>query len=92
MQNGKLPKFVYRIVEPSDWNRDDEYLLPSPFYKRIHASSSPELKYGKTGDLILQIRYSESDEWHPKRALTGALYAVTYNKISKRKIKIIGRV
>ena len=89
MQNGKLPKFVYRIVEPSDWNQDAEYLLPSPFYKRIHASSKPELKYGKTGDLILQIRYSESDEWHPKRALGGQLYAVTYNKISKHKIKII---
>jgi len=89
LTNGSPPKFLYRIVDPLEYEEalQTGFLIPSQFYKRIHASVKPASQYGSRGFKVLRIEYSDSDGWHPKQG--DVVYAVTYKKIPMRKIKVI---
>ncbi|WGH49858.1 hypothetical protein [Alishewanella phage vB_AspM_Slickus01] len=93
LEDGSAPDYLYRIVDIGEYEQamTDGFLKPSEFYKRIHASSKPEKMYGKRGDYILQIKYTDSHKWTPKQASTG-MYAVTYEKVPMKFVKVIGRI
>lgn len=94
LSDSSTPNFLYRVVSQEEMDNINETgkITPSEFYKVIHASIVPELKYGKNGDYLLKIRYSDSDGWRPKSALDQTIYAVTNNLISKSRIAEITKI
>lgn len=85
-------QYFYRIVDKQEWMNalSTGFLMPSEFYKRIHASYEPEYQYGKRGDIVLQIKYDSADEWFEKQG--DKVYLVTYNKVSIDKITPIKQI
>jgi len=89
-RDGKLfePSFLYRVVSKDEYKQIHQrgYIEPSPFYNRIHASSEPQCRYG---DIVLQIKYVESDGWVAKWG--DELYAVTDRKIPFNRIERVSQ-
>jgi hypothetical protein len=90
--DGSTPDYVYRIIDPREMEVDERYILPSSFYGRIHVSAKPEKQYGKKGDLIIRIKFSDQDGWVSKEGGSGVIYGVTDKPIKKTKIKVIGKI
>ena len=84
---GDVPKNLYRYVSPEEWNQIKETgeMMPSDFYKRIHASASPEERYNEKDNVLLEIEYKPEDSWYAK--MGDKVYGVTTKKIPISRIK-----
>ena len=85
--DGEPVKYLYRTVSKEEYDtiKKTGGISPSAFYGRIHAAAVPV-----GGDdrpyKVLKIEYSPQDQWKPKRAGTGDVYAVTYSTIPMKRI------
>jgi hypothetical protein len=62
--DGETPEVLYRIVSRKEFDKAQESgkFTPSSFYGRIHASSSPDMRYKNApDDVVIEIKYDPDD-------------------------------
>lgn len=90
--DGEPPEVLYRIVSRKEFDKAQESgkFDPSSFYGRIHASSSPDMRYKNApDDVVIEIKYDPDDGWYSKQS-SDEVYGVTKKDIPisrTRKIK-----
>ena len=81
--DGEVPESLYRVVSRKEFDKAQESgkYAPGSFYERIHASSSPDMRYKNApDDVVIKIKYDPDDGWHSKRSLD-EVYGVTRKDI-----------
>jgi hypothetical protein len=81
--DGETPEVLYRIVSRKEFDKAQESgkFTPSSFYGRIHASSSPDMRYKNApDDVVIEIKYDPDDGWYSKQS-SDKVYGVTKKDI-----------
>lgn len=81
--DGETPEVLYRIVSRKEFDKAQESgkFTPSNFYGRIHASSSPDMRYKNApDDVVIEIKYDPDDGWYSKQS-SDKVYGVTKKDI-----------
>lgn len=89
--DGETPEVLYRIVSRKEFDKAQESgkFTPSSFYGRIHASSSPDMRYKNApDDVVIEIKYDPDDGWYSKQS-SDEVYGVTKKDIPISRISKI---
>lgn len=90
LKDGSTPEWLFRYISDEELKNilKNNKMIPSVFYKRIHASIKPLKKYMEKDGHLLAIKYDDSDGWKPKLG-HDEFYAVTWNSISIDKLYLV---
>lgn len=89
-ENGNTPNYLFRYVSLAEYKNIEhtKLLLPSQFYKRTHASITPDQRYKESGGMLLAIKYNKNDQWVAKQA-SDEVYATTIRPISVSQLLVV---